>query len=199
MSEKLNDWEEKRKNYLAVTIICFIIGTYFFLKAISGSYSIKSSDLKIYENLIIADKPVFRETKGKNGRKWIEFKCINNKTTFEIASFDYKCVNDDEILNEIKEGDTISIKIIKNEIEDFDNDTSCQIHSLEKNSKEYLNITCRNEKDNKDGKLGYLLLFAISIMAGIVYSFSHKPKFFDDVNPQVLIWIVGIILFFILR
>lgn len=199
MTDNLNDWEKKRKNYLAVTIICFLIGTYFYMKVESKSYIILPSDLKIYENLIISDKPVFKETKGKNRRRWIEFRCINNKTTFEIASFDYKCVNDDEILNEVKPGDTISIKILKNEIEDFNNDTSCQIHSLAKNNKEYLNIACRNLKDNKDGKMGYQLLFAISIMTGIVYSFSKKPKIFDEVDPQVPIWIIGIILFFILQ
>ena len=199
MADNLEDWEKKQKDYLKVAIICFIIGTYFFMKVITGSYIIKPSELEVYDNLITAQKPEFKETKGKHGRRWIEFKCVDNYSTFEIASFDYRCANRDEVLNEIKAGDTISIAILKEDIEDFDSETSCEIHSLIKNDKEYLDIQCRNRVDNKDGKMGFLLLFALSIMTAIVYSFSKKPKFFDEVSPEIIIGIVMIILFFTLR
>lgn len=195
MADNLDDWQEKRKGYLTVAIICFFIGIYFFIKIIGGSYTIKPSYLQDYQNLIISVEPKFKEIKGKHGRTWIEFKCSDNRSTFEIASYDYACVNDDEILNEIKTGDTISIEILKREMGKFDQETSCEIHSLIKNNKEYLDIKCRNKADNKDGKMGFLILFAISIMTAIVYSFSEKPKFFDDVDPRVIIWIVIIILF----
>lgn len=199
MAEKVEDWEKKQKDYLAVAIICLIIGTYFFMKVINGSYIIKPSDLSVYDNLITSEVPKFKETKGKHGRRWIEFKCVDNRSTFEIASFDYKCINDNEILNEIKAGDTISIAILKGDVEDFDNDTSCEIHSLIKNDKEYLDLQCRNKADNKDGKMGFLILFAISIMTAIVYSFSGKPKLFNKVNPEIIIGIIVLILFIILR
>lgn len=199
MAEKVEDWEKKQKDYLAVAIICLIIGTYFFMKVINGSYIIKPSDLSVYDNLITSEVPKFKETKGKHGRRWIEFKCVDNRSTFEIANFDYKCINDNEILNEIKAGDTISIAILKDDVEDFDNDTSCEIHSLIKNDKEYLDLQCRNKADNKDGKMGFLILFAISIMTAIVYSFSGKPKLFNKVNPEIIIGIIVLILFIILR
>lgn len=199
MKDHTDAWEEKQKQYLTVAIICFIVGFIFFIKVISGEYIIKPFNLKVYENLVISSKPQFKETKGKNGRKWIEFKCINNKSNFEIGTFDYKCVNDDEIINEVKAGDTISISILKADIEDFDKDTSCEIHSLIRNNKDYLDIKCRNKADNNDGKLGFIILFAISIMTGIVYSFSEKPNFFNHVSPDIIIGIVVIILFFIYR
>ncbi|SNR45413.1 hypothetical protein [Flavobacterium sp. ov086] len=199
MAEKVEDWEKKQKDYLAVAIICLIIGTYFFMKVINGSYIIKPSDLSVYDNLITSEVPKFKETKGKHGRRWIEFKCVDNRSTFEIANFDYKCINDNEILNEIKAGDTISIAILKGDVEGFDNDTSCEIHSLIKNDKEYLDLQCRNKADNKDGKMGFLILFAISIMTAIVYSFSGKPKLFNKVNPEIIIGIIVLILFIILR
>ena len=169
------------------------------MKVITGSYIIKSSDLEVYDNLITSEAPKFKETKGKHSRKWIEFKCVDNKSTFEITSYDYSCVNDEEIIHGIKMGDTISIAILKEDIRDFDDETSCEIHSLIKNDKEYLDIQCRNRVDNKDGKMGFLLLFALSIMTAIVYSFSKKPKFFDEVSPEIIIGIVMIILFFTLR
>jgi len=199
MAEKVEDWEKKQKDYLAVAIICLIIGAYFFMKVINGSYIIKPSDLSVYDNLITSEVPKFKETKGKHGRRWIEFKCVDNRSTFEIANFDYKCINDNEILNEIKAGDTISIAILKGDVEGFDNDTSCEIHSLIKNDKEYLDLQCRNKADNKDGKMGFLILFAISIMTAIVYSFSGKPKLFNKVNPEIIIGIIVLILFIILR
>jgi hypothetical protein len=199
MSEEIENWENKRKGYLSVAIICFIIGAYLFLMVNSDSYMIKSSDLKSIENLIVTDKPKFEEITGKHGRKWLEFKCAKNKSTFEIADFDYRCVNDNEVINEINVGDTISIQILKDDIENFDVETTCEIHSLIKNKKEYLKIECRNKAENRDSEIVYLILFAVTLMTGIVYSFSKKPKIFDDVDPRVPIWIIIIILFFVLH
>lgn len=199
MADNPEDWEKKQKDYLAVAIICFIFGTYFFMKVIGGSYIIRPTQLEVYDNLITSQAPKFKETKGKRGRRWIEFKCVANWSTFEIESFDYRCANRADILNEIKAGDTISIAILKEDIEDFDTESTCKIHSLIKNDKEYLDLQCRNKADNKDGKMGFLLLFAISIMTAIVYSFSQKPKFFNKVNPEIIIGIIVVLLFIILR
>ena len=199
MDENLDDWEKKRKNYLAVAIICFVIGMYFLMKVTNGSYILKDSDLIAVENLVISESPKFKETKGKHGRKWIEFKCLNIKSNFEIASFDYRCVADDEVINGVKTGDTISVTISKIDVGKIDKETSCEIHSLVKDKKEFLNIQCRNEADNNDGKMGYIILFALTIMASLVYSFSQKPKIFEKVDPQIPIWIMMIILFIVLR
>ena len=35
MADSFGDWEKKQKDYLAVAILCFIVGTYFFMKVIS--------------------------------------------------------------------------------------------------------------------------------------------------------------------
>ena len=199
MADNPEDWKIKRRDYSVAAVFCFLIGSFFFMKVITGSYIIKSSDLSAYDNLITSEAPKFKETKGKHSRKWIEFKCVDNKSTFEIASYDYSCVNDDEVLNEIKAGDTISIAILKEDIGDFDDETYCEIHSLIKNDKEYLDLQCRNEVDNEGGVMWYISLFAISIMTAIVYSFSQKPKLFDKVNPVLIIAIIVFILLIVLR
>lgn len=199
MEDNIDGWQKKRKDYLLVAILCFTVGSYFFIKVKSDSYILKPSDLRIFENLITSSKPEFKETTGKRGRRWIEFKCVDNKSTFEITSYDYRCSNDFELLDEINAGDTISITISKTDFENFDEEGGCEIHSLVKNNKEYLDMECRNKEDTDDGKMGYILLFAITIMTGTVASFSKKPKVFDEVNPQIPIWIVVIILFFVLR
>jgi hypothetical protein len=199
MSEDLEDWEKKRKGYLSVALICFIIGAFLFIRVKSDCYVIKPSDLKTIGNLIISEKPKFEETKGKHGRKWLEFKCAKNKSTFEIADFDYRCVDDDEIINEINVGDTVSIQIMKVDNENFDVETTCKIHSLVKNEKDFLKIECRNKAENRDSEIVYIILFTVTFMTGIVYSFSEKPKLFDDVDPRVPIWIIIILLFFVLH
>ncbi len=199
MEEELDKWQKIRKDYLAVAIICFLVGIYFLTKVLSESYIIKKSELKVIENLMISEKPIFKETKGKNGRKWIEFKCVNNKSTFKIVNFDYSCSNNREILSEIKKSDTISIKILNDDLENFDNKSTCEIHSLIKNGKEYLDIECRNKADNNDGKKGFITLFSLSIMCGIVYSLSEKPTFFNEIAPEIIIGTITVIIFIFLQ
>ena len=199
MEEEIDKWQKKRKDYLAVAILCFFVGMYFLIKVQNESYIIKSSELKLIENLTISEKPIFKETKGKRGRQWIEFKCENNKSTFEIANFDYSCVTDSEILNEIKKSDTISIKILNEDIENFDNETTCEIHSLIKYNKEYLDIKCRNKVDNNDGKKGIVFFLCLSLMCTVVYYCSEKPNLFNHIAPEILIGIITIIIFISLR
>lgn len=197
MSNNINDWNKKQKGYLVVSVLCLIFGTYFFIKVISGSYAIEQSDLEVYENLIISNAPKFKERKGKRSRKWIEFNCTDNQSTFEIASYDYSCVNDEEVINEIKTGDTISVAILKNELDDFNTQNTCEIHSLVKNDKEYLDLRCRNEEDTGGGKRIFLILFSIFILTAIVYALPKKPKLFDIVDPILLVGIGSILLAFI--
>ena len=198
MINSISDWEEKQKGYLVVSVLCLIFGTYFFIKVISGSYNIEQSDLEVYENLIISNAPKFKERKGKRSKKWIEFNCINNQSNFEITGDDYSCVNKEELLNEIKTGDTISVAILKYDLDDFNTQNSCEIHSLVKNDKDYLDLRCRNEEDTGGGKRTFLILFSISILTAIVYALPKKPKLFDIVDPILLVGIGSIVLAFIL-
>ena len=69
MEEKSNDWQQQREGYKKVAIVCFFIGLYLFIRVHSESYNIESSHLQEIENLIIEEKPIFKETKGKRGRK----------------------------------------------------------------------------------------------------------------------------------
>ncbi|MFD1604099.1 hypothetical protein ACFSJW_08670 [Flavobacterium artemisiae] len=195
MEKAPKTWQQRRKDYLAVSIICLIAGACFFYNVINESYVIKPADLTTIEKLVISKNPVFKEKKGKHGRKWIEFKCAENYSTFEIEGFDYKCALRSEIVEEIKTGDTISIQVLNKEMENFDAETSCEIHSLIKNDRDYLDIECRNSADNSDGKRGCIMLFGISLMCFIVFAFENKPILFDQMDPAVIIGLVAIILF----
>lgn len=195
MQKAPKTWQQRRKDYLAVSIICLIAGACFFFNVINESYVIKPADLTTIEKLVISKNPIFKEKKGKHGRKWIEFKCAENYSTFEIARFDYKCALRSEIAAEIKTGDTISIQVLNKEMDNFDTENVCEIHSLIKNDKEYLNIECRNKTDNGGGKRSCIMLFAISLLCCIVYAFENKPPLFDRIDANFIIGIVIAILF----
>lgn len=198
MDENQEDWDKKRKKYLFVAVICFLIGSYCFINLVIGSYEITPSELETIDNLIVEKKPEFKETGGKNKRRWFEFKCIDNKTTFKIADFDYYCVDKEEIVNQIKNKDTISIKILKKDLKLIGSETSCEIHSLVDKDKEYLDINCRNRKDQKDGEMRYLLCSALAVMTASVFLFKKKPNIFHHIDPRIPIVIITIILFFVL-
>ena len=199
MDENQEQWDLKRKKYLFVAVICFLIGSYCFINLIIGNYELLPSELETIENLIVEKKPEFKETGGKNKRRYIEFKCIDNKTTFKIATFDYYCAKKEEILSEIKIKDTISIKILKTDLKRIDSETTCEIHSLVDEDKEYLDINCRNRKDQKDGELRYLLCSALAVMTASVFLFKKKPNIFHHIDPRIPIVIIIIILFFVLQ
>lgn len=189
-----DEWQVKKGSYFLVALICFFIGLYVSLKVGNDGYLIKPEDLTTIDILVVSQKPEFKETKGKRARKWIEFKCQNNKTTFEIASFDYSCANDNEIVNEVDNGDTISIKILETDSELLDSETSCEIHSLINKNKEYLNIACRNKAENRSNKILCIVFFAIAFLTFMVFLFPNKP----DVDPAIPILIVAFLLYYVL-
>ncbi|MBS7253883.1 hypothetical protein [Flavobacterium branchiicola] len=199
MAQNQEDWEKKRPSYIIIAIISLVLGAYYLINVLNDNYIIKPSDLETIENLIVEGKPEFKETKGKHSKKWIEFKCENNTTTFKIASYDYRCIIDKEILNGINSKDTVTVQILKTDLDLVNTDAPCEIHSLIDKNKEYLDISCRNTEDQKDGELGYILCSAITVMTGSVFLFKKKPEFFDHVDPRVPIWIVIIVLFLIFR
>ncbi|MBE8725772.1 hypothetical protein [Flavobacterium hungaricum] len=199
MQKPPRTWQERRKSYLAVSIICFIAGICFFYNVTAESYIIKTAELNTIDKLVISEKPVFKKTNGKHSRRWIEFKCAQNYSTFEITSFDYSCALRSEIYDEINPGDTISIQVLHKEMENFDTENVCKIHSLVKNDKEYLDMECRNNADNYDGKRGCIILLAISLMTFIVYALEKKPILFDQMDPAFIIGMITLILFFALR
>lgn len=198
MQKASKTWQERRKDYLIAAIICLIIGIYYFIKVTNESYIINPAELNTIEKLVISEKPTFKKTGGKHKRKWIEFKCVQNYSTFKIISYDYSCALRSEIVDEIKPGDTISIQVLNKEMDNFDTENVCEIHSLIKYDKEYIDTECRNKTDNDSGKRSCIMLLAISLICCIVYAFKNKPPLFDHIDENFMIGIIIAIFFIIL-
>ena len=198
MKKQPENWQEERKGALFIALICLVVGAFLFIRVQIGSNLIEPKDLKSYDNLVIETKPEFHETTGKHSRSWLQFNCVNNRTLFKIESFDYRCADKEEILSEINVNDLVSIKICNDDIDDFNVDTDCSIHSLIKNNKEYLDIDCRNTESNDDSAFGYITLFAVALLNGAFYSPVVKPKFYNDVDPKFIVWVLVIIVFIVL-
>jgi hypothetical protein len=204
MSDKEIDWSKKRLGFVLATIVLFLLGTYFYFNVQRSDSNINPEDLVQIDSLIISEKPTFQETRGKNARQWIEFKCIGYPKRFEIGSFDYACVNDNEILSELKVGDIISVKLLNSDIQDIRTETfsskSNDIHSLVHKNKEFLSIDCRNKAAKNDNKFAYYMCFIMVPFTLVVSLFKNKPKIFGtSIDPTLVICLIAILVMLILR
>ncbi len=204
MSETKIDWSEKRLGYVIVTITLFLIGVYLYFNVQRSESDIKPTELEQIDSLIISVKPSFQETKGKGSSQWIEFECEGYEKRFKIGYFDYDCVNDNEIINDLNVGDLISVKLLKEDIlnvrtETF-NSKANTIHSLIFNNKEYLNLDCRNKAAKDDNKFGYLLCFIMTPLAFVFSLFKSKPKVLGlTIDPTLTLCIIGVLVIIILK
>lgn len=200
MIENENDWSKKRYGFLFVTALLFLYGTYVWFSV----SDIGPADLQIIDSLVINEKPALKESRGKSSRKWIEFKSEGFWKYFEIGHFDYECANNEKILNELQVGDTISVKLLKSELNEINEETfsskSNTIHSLVFKNFEYLDLACRNEKARDDNKFACYLCFIIAPLTLFMGLFKSEPKLFGVYfEPALAIGIIGILVLLILK
>jgi hypothetical protein len=204
MSDKEIDWSKKRLGFFLATVAIFLLGIYFYFNVQRSDSDINPADLTQIDSLIISEKPTFKETRGKNASHWIEFKCVGYPKRFEIGRLDYACVNDNEILSELKIGDIISVKLVNTDIQNIRTETftskSNDIHSLVCKNKEYVSIDCRNKGAKNDNKFVYYMCF-IMVPFTLVFSlFKNKPKIFGaSFDPTLVICVIAILVMLILR
>jgi hypothetical protein len=203
MSDEEIDWSKKRLGYFLAAISFFLLGTYLYFNVQHSNTDINPSDLTQIDSLTISVKPTFQKTRGKNASQWIEFNCVGYSKRFEISGFDYACVNNNEILSELKIGDVISVKLLNTDIEDIRTKTftskSNDIHSLVYKNKEYLSLDCRNTAEKKDYKFVYYLSFIMGPFTLAVALFKNNPKIFGtSIDPSLALCVIAILVMVIL-
>lgn len=161
------------------TIVFFITSVYYFLKEKNGNTDIKSDNLVSIYNLVLIKNPQFIEYKKK---KKINFYFVGYPKCFRIDGFDYSEEIKDNILNEVKKGDTVSIKIekqdfssIKNINPFFANYNFISIHSFTSKGKSYFNLEARNQRAKSDNKFAYIV-FAVLGSCFLLFSLILKKK-----------------------
>ncbi len=204
MIEEGNPWPKKRASYFVAAALLFFLGIYFYLNVQGSGSDIKTDDLQFIDSLVINEGPAFKESKGRHSRRWIEFKCIGYAKRFEIGYFDSECVSEDELLQDLHVGDTISVAVLKTDFEsryeETFNSKSNDIHSLVFQGYEYIDIDCRNETEREDERFGYYMCFIMTafilLMTFLINRFPMLINYFDT---SLVLGIIGILVMLILR
>ena len=196
-------WQQKRYLCFFTSLFIAVIGFFLYFNVQNSDSNINPSDLTTIDSLVISEKPIYQEIKGKTPSKWIQFKCKGYSKRFDIESFDYKCVNDNEILNELNVGDTVKIKILTKDLADINQETFLQksnpVHELVCKDKIYLDLSCRNKSAKDNNKLVYLVCFIIAPIILTFALFKRQPKIFGKtLNIEIFISVIILLLIYII-
>ncbi|ATL46732.1 hypothetical protein COR50_05840 [Chitinophaga caeni] len=193
-SKKVN-WDDERKAYLWLAIVGAIItiAFYFIPRNLEGNHG---NELVVLHKLIVEKAPEIKMGRRGNKRRIILHIQAYNKP-FQIAGFNFSELIKQEILDSIKLGDTINVKIDSLEFANINKarlfDDYVEIKSLTKGEREYLSIQRAKSEMKNDLKLGTLLGIYLMVSGLIFWSYKSKPQ----VSPKIIIS-VGLLLLLIL-
>lgn len=179
MNTKKSTWEKKRFYYIFTSIIIAFIGFYLFHYGQGDEIGINNSDLSTIANIVISKKPILTKTPSRNSIEWIELYFEGYEKKFEIGKWNLSCSNQNEILNNLKVGDTVSIKVLTKEIDNLDNESllfkSNEIYSLFHNGTDLLDLNCSNEAAKKDNNWMYIIFFILAPIILIMGLMKKEP------------------------
>jgi len=186
---KKTGWKEERPVYLWLAIVGAVLTIifYFIPKDIRDIIETK---LVIVSNLVLGQPPEIRITKG--GKKVLLHVQGYNKP-FQVAGFDFTENAKRNIIQDIRVGDTVIVKVDSSEFASIEQktfvDSYIEIKSLSKNGQEYLSMEGANRRAKSDLELGVPVgLFLL--VAGLIYwKVPTRPM----LSPSVVIGI-GVIL-----
>ena len=194
MPENKTTWKEERILLIIGFFACIGIILYICFFKTRDRTDISAGDLITVDHLILKDKPLFGTIRGT---RYIELKFTGYDKTFSINNDDLNNTSKDQVIAEIKPGDTLSAGMSENEYDNINNNSffnrQVEINSLQKNGKEYLNIAIRNVKAFKGSWDVVPALIYAAIMCLIFSGYSHRPKY----NPTLIISIGALIIILI--
>jgi|GEM_PF-6489645 len=119
-----NAWNKKKRQYW----IGVLVFSFFLLSTFIGMPEYTQDELTT-KQVTLSKKPVFKETHGKGKSYWVELFFLGDPKKYEISGIDYKFINYGLFINNLLNGDRVTIKV-KGE----------KIYSFEKNGIEYMNF-----------------------------------------------------------
>ena len=124
-------------------------------------------------------------------RSSIKINLTNTERTLVINNEELICVQRKEIIDNFKKGDTISVKISSSNKTDFYNPSFIsrfqKIYGLNKNGKEFIQLSCRNLASNKKTDATTFASISTSILSLFFAIFIFKPKTEEEVIGQIKI------------
>ncbi|HEV7332230.1 MAG TPA: hypothetical protein VGN63_14430 [Flavisolibacter sp.] len=187
---KKPDWKEERPVYLWLAILGAALAIIFYFIP-KDTRDIAETKLATVSNLVLSQPPEIRITKGKEG---VLLHVQGYDKPFQVAGFDFSETAKRNIIQDIRVGDTITVKVDSSEFSSLGQETFfdsyTEIHSLTKERQEYLSIQKANLKAKNDLELGVpvgLFLF----VAGLIYwKLPTRPMF----SPSIVIGIGALLI-----
>ena len=194
-SKYKTDWKDEKPLYLVLALVGLIISIVFYFIP-NDFYKIAPAGLVRISNLIlVADPEVVTSRKG--GER-ILLRMKNYMKPFQVAGFDFDKSLKHKIINDIKSGDTLTVKIDSSEFETIDKETLfesyIEIHSLKKNGLEYLDIKNANFHSKNDLAKGVPVGIYLMIIGLVYWSFKRRPM----LSPTIIISVGLLILILML-
>ncbi len=183
------DWKEERPVYLWLAILGAALAIIFYFIP-KDTRDIAETKLATVNNLVLTQPPEIRITKGKER---ILLHVQGHNKPFQIAGFDFNQTAKRNIIQDIRSGDTIAVKVDSSEFASIEQETFfdsyTEIHSLTKSGQEYLSIQKANRKAKSDLELG-VSVGLFFLIAGLIYwKLPTRPMF----SPSIVIGI-GVLL-----
>lgn len=183
----------------ALAISLILIPVFIFFE----NTQITNEDLVAIENLILSENSEYDSGGGKSGAPALKFRFTKSVRGFSVKNKEYKCVDNREVLRDFKKGDTVTIKIMKRDVGNFNkSDWFIQytsIYGLMKRGKTYLSLDCRNKVATKDAKAGVKASISTAILSLLFALFIFKPKTkyqalgqfpIDPILVVLVVWVV---------
>lgn len=183
---------------ITIPIFIFVVNT-----------QLTNEDLISIENLILSEDAESGRSGGKSSSSFIRFRFTGSEREFKILAHEYKCVNKKDILADFKKGDTVTIRIKKNNRAGFYEsnwfDKYSGIYGLMKNGKNYLSLDCRNKISNKSANAGIKASISAAVLSLGFALFVFKPKTKYQalgqfpIDPILVVLIVWLVVNWVLR
>ena len=186
---KKTDWKKERPLYLCLAILGAVLAIifHFIPKDVSN---IAETKLATVGNLVLTQSPEIRTDKG---RERVLLHVQGYDKPFQVAGFDFSEAAKTNIIQYLRAGDTVTVKVDSSEFASIGQETFfdsyTEIHSLTKNGKEYLSIQKANRKAKSDLELGVPVGLFLLIAGLIYWKLPTRPMF----SPSIVIG-VGVLL-----
>lgn len=160
----------------AFAVSLITIALFFFF----DNKQLKNEDLTSIDNLILSENSQYDPGGGKSSPPSIKFKFTNSEREFQFTYEEFQCVNDSTILADFKKGDTVTIKLKKADISNFNNSNwlnkYSKLYGLIKRSKSYLSLDCRNKVSDRRTNAATKASISSAILSLFFALFIFKPK-----------------------
>jgi hypothetical protein len=181
-----------------VILLITIPAVYYF-----DNKQVSENELVKIDNLTLSRQPDY--SRGKNPR--INIYLTNTERILVVNLEELHCVNKDEILSDFKEGDIVSIKVFTDDTTEF-YETGIisrfqKIYGLEKNGKEYIQLSCRNSDSARRTNSVIYASSAAAFLSFVLALFFYKPSskesgWLAKIDPLLIVglfWFIVMIIF----